>query len=882
MRAMRLAVCAAFAVGFLTLAASAAADHNTRPSQNMQALGHSPNPASFLGVPAVDRKVNSDLAFWDNLVFNGNYDGFRILRRSPGNPRQITWERCRGDQGDIVVWDDILLRSYNAPAVAGSTCDGEPIPVGFEGFHVFDISDIRDPELVGSVELSARPMDQRGAEQDGFFPGCGSHTATLVPDLDNDRLLVYNQTSGGPCPFVSIIEVPLDDPGDARFLRNEPLMEAGAAHDSGAILGDVNKLAVASHDHANVYDIGENDTPGGSLEDPVFLYTITEDGVCNEPGNPLCNGNWHSAGFTWDGEVVVMGWEPGGGSAPECEATDPPVKKSAFFYDADTGEKLGQWTLPRPQTAEENCTIHNYNVVPTRDGYYLVVGNYQAGSYVVDFSDPSDPEMIGFSDPPALPRVPQGGTGPLIPELGGAWSTYFYNGYIYESEITKGVNVFRYTGRELRNAMRLDHLNPQTQEFSLAPPDRSSDNMRLLANLPKRDNATQSDLAFQGRYAYQGTYSGLRVIDTKNPRRPREVSFTPCNGGQFDVSVWRDLLFVSVDTPQTNDGCNAQNTNYTATPNAWEGVRVFDISEPDDPRFIKSIETDCGSHTHTLVPDGNRLYIYVSSYGLTTGSLGPNCAQLHGKISVIEVDQRRPWRSDVVEEPRVNVPVFEGTARLGIPGLLNTTGCHDITVLVPNELAAAACLSVGQLWDTRNPLRPQVIHQFNTPSVQAWHSSSFTWDGDRVAFGDEAGGGVLGRCREEDYPDTGAIWIFDVDTGAQLGSYKIPRFFGEDDHCTMHNYNFVPGVDRDILVSASYHGGTTVADVTNPRNTRELGWYEAFGPHASTWSSYWHNGFIYASDIERGFDVFSIDHRSVRGAAQLNRDNPQTQERLFR
>jgi hypothetical protein len=73
----------------------------------------------------------------------------------------------------------------------------------------------------------------------------------------------------------------------------------------------------------------------------------------------LCNGNWHSASFSWDGEVVIMGWEPGGGSLAECEATDPPVRKSAFFYDADTGAKLGQWTLPRPQTAAENRTIHN-------------------------------------------------------------------------------------------------------------------------------------------------------------------------------------------------------------------------------------------------------------------------------------------------------------------------------------------------------------------------------------------------------------------------------------------------------------------------------------------------------------------------------------------
>jgi hypothetical protein len=412
-----------------------------------------------------DRNINSDLAFRGNLIFNGNYDGFRIIKRSPGNPKEITWQHCNGDQGDIVVWDDILVRSWNSPAPADDpatpdrnearTCDGQPVPPGFEGVHVFDISNLSDPELIGDVELSARP------EADA--PGCGSHTLTAAPDLENNRLLIYNLTSGGPCPFVGIIEVPLDSPADAAFVRNEPLqgLEADqAGHDSGLILGDVNMLAVASHTTANVFDVGENEFPGGSLEDPEFLYTIEEEGVCREPDNPLCNGSWHSAAFTWDGEVIILGWEPGGGALGECEASDPPVKKSAFFYDADNGAKLGQWTLPRPQLAEENCTIHNYNTVPTRNGRYILVsGNYQAGTWVTEFTDPGNPVTLGWSDPP-----PQG---ELVNELGGAWSSYWYNGNIYESEITKGLNVFRFSGAATGGAMRLSHLNPQTQEFSL-------------------------------------------------------------------------------------------------------------------------------------------------------------------------------------------------------------------------------------------------------------------------------------------------------------------------------------------------------------------------------------------------------------------------------
>jgi hypothetical protein len=463
-----LLLLAAGAVALLVSAAGAAANHDTRPhTDNMRALGHSPDFGSFLLPEGQGRDANSDLAFRRNLVFHGDYDGFRIVRGGP-NPRLISRTRCNGDQGDIVVWKDILVRAWNAPKTEPRNCDGTTVPAGFEGMHIFDISDLDDPVLVGEVELSARPQADS--------PGCGTHTLTLVPD--GDRAVIYNATSGGnealpnpadrECDWIDIIEVPREDPGAARHLRREPLMGGHAAHDNGVILGDVNKLASASGHMSNVFDIGNNSTPGGSLEDPVPLYTIEEPGVCNVPGpDPQrpCNGNWHSAAFTWDGEVVILGWEPGGGSQPECEATDPPVKKSAFFYDADTGAKLGQWTLPRPQTAAENCTIHNYNTVPLRSGrYVLVSGNYQAGTWVTEFTNPGSPVTLGWSDPP-----------PLVPtQLAGVWSSYWYNGLIYEGHINEGLNVFRFTGKETRGDIKLRHLNPQTQEFSLRA-DRDDD-----------------------------------------------------------------------------------------------------------------------------------------------------------------------------------------------------------------------------------------------------------------------------------------------------------------------------------------------------------------------------------------------------------------------
>jgi hypothetical protein len=483
MRAVRLAIPIACAIGFLAIAASASADHATREhSQNMHALGHSPHAAPFESVPPAQQNVNSDLAFWGDLTFNGNYDGFRIIKNSPGNPKEISWTHCNGNQGDIVVWGNILVRAWNSPAPADDPatpapenrfCDGQPVPVGFEGMHIFDISNLKDPELVGEVELSARP------EADS--PGCGTHTLTAVPDEANGRLIIYNATSGGNmalppaeqnCDWIDIVQVPFDDPAAASHVRREPLMGGHAAHDNGVILGDANLLATASGHMSNIFDIGENAIPGGSLEDPNLLFTIEEPGVCSDGSVLQCNGNWHSASFTWDGDVIILGWEPGGGGLGECEATDPATKRTAFFYDAHDGHKIGQWTLPRTQPADQNCTIHNYNTVPLRSGkHVLVTSAYQAGTYVVDFTDPANPEMLGYSDPAGLGQVisaqPGSDFGKPVNELGGAWSSYWYNNFIYESEITKGLNVFRFSGPETAGAIRLPHLNPQTQEFSL-------------------------------------------------------------------------------------------------------------------------------------------------------------------------------------------------------------------------------------------------------------------------------------------------------------------------------------------------------------------------------------------------------------------------------
>ena len=175
-------------------------------SDNMIPIGFSPNPVPLEAAAPNDGVFNSDLAFWGPMVVQGTYDGFRLINAShPSNPKVIlNYEDCYpegsrqgGNQGDIAIWENILSRSSNSPAGTGLTCDGDPVPPGFEGLIVFDISDRKDPDVVAMVDLP-----------------CGSHTQTLVPDVENDRIFIYSSASSNAvgCRGIDIVEIPLGDP----------------------------------------------------------------------------------------------------------------------------------------------------------------------------------------------------------------------------------------------------------------------------------------------------------------------------------------------------------------------------------------------------------------------------------------------------------------------------------------------------------------------------------------------------------------------------------------------------------------------------------------------------------------------------------------------
>ncbi|HEY0000406.1 MAG TPA: hypothetical protein VGB74_08125, partial [Actinoplanes sp.] len=222
----------------------------------------------------------------------------------------------------------------------------------------------------------------------------------------------------------------------------------------------------------------------------------------------------------------------------------------------------------------------------------------------------------------------------------------------------------------------------------------SSPNLKQVAYLPKTGpfaESTNSDWAFQGHYAFGGNYNGFAVYDIRDPKAPTVAAQVLCPGSQNDISIDGKLLFLGTDSQRTNDSCVNTASTADVPGERWEGIKIFDISDPLTPVYLKSVKTDCGSHTQTVVP-GKRhdpnVYLYISSYNLARADQ-PNCALPHDKISIIKVPKKNPAAATVVAAP---VIFPDGGYEGGAEGQAPTTGCHDITVYAEKDIAAGACM----------------------------------------------------------------------------------------------------------------------------------------------------------------------------------------------
>jgi hypothetical protein len=413
-----------------------------------------------------------------------------------------------------------------------------------------------------------------------------------------------------------------------------------------------------------------------------------------------------------------------------------------------------------------------------------------------------------------------------------------------------------------------------------------------------------SDLAFQGNHLFQGNFYGLNIYDISNPAKTSLLTTMVCPGGQNDVSVYKNLLFMSVEMPNGRLDCGTQGFPPNPPPapgeekkfrppvaqkDRFRGVRVFDISDIKNPKQVAAVQTCRGSHTHTLVTDPNdkdNVYIYVSgtSFVRQTDELAgcsgekpdkdPNTALF--RIDVIKVPVAAPQDAKIVSNPRIFIDPRTGALNgLNNGGLTHgkkdekpedTDQCHDITVYSAIGLAAGACSGNGIVLDVKDPVHPKRVDAVNDPNYAYWHSASFSNSGDKVVFTDEWGGGLGARCRQNDPNKWGADAIFRLkdDKLSFEGYYKMPAAQADTANCVAHNGSLVPVPGRDIEVQAWYQGGVSVVDFTDAAHPFEIAYFDR-GPIdpkmlilGGQWSAYWYNGYIYGSEIARGLDVFEL------------------------
>jgi hypothetical protein len=436
----------------------------------------------------------------------------------------------------------------------------------------------------------------------------------------------------------------------------------------------------------------------------------------------------------------------------------------------------------------------------------------------------------------------------------------------------------------------------------------------LNAAGPTDSRLWNSDLAFASHYVYQGNFSGYQVWDIADPAHPRLAQAYVCPASQTDVSVFHNLLFTSAEDMRARKDCGLDGVADTVSQERVRGVRIFDITDVEHPKYIGNVQTCRGSHTHTLVQDlrdPGSIYIYISgSAGVRSPNELEGCSGLSPeqdskselfRIEVIQVPLAHPEQAHVVSKPAIladlaaaqhhgelpadiaarNAAAAAGGrgGRGGAPGAgggvapqggataRGPVQCHDITVYPQIGLAGGACGGYGVLLDVTYPAQPRRLGAAADSNFSFWHSATFNNDGTKVLFTDEWGGGTQPRCRPTDKPEWGADAIFTIDAEKRMtfhSYFKMPAPQTATENCVAHNGSLIPIPGRDIMTQGWYQGGLDVFDFTDPDHPKEIAYFDR-GPIDANkldvggyWSSYWYNGYIIGSEIARGLDIFEL------------------------
>ncbi len=453
---------------------------------------------------------NTDMAFVDRgddeVLVVGSYHGFNAYQLGEdGYPELISSVVCPGGQGDVSIIGDLLIMS--AQENRGRLDCGlqgvveDVSEERFRGIRIFDISDLTAPVQVGAVQTCR-----------------GSHTHSVV-SFDDERIVVYNSGTSSvreqdeldicvdelagderTALFrIDVIEIPVADPASARIVDSPAVF---ADDETGALAGlwrggDHGESTQETNETDHCHDITvfpELDLAAGACSGNGVLFDITDpmapkriDAVV-DPGFAY----WHSATFNNDGTKVLFTDEWGGGGRPRCRVSDPLTWGANAIYDIVDGqlEFQGYYKMPAPQSVTENCVAHNGSVVPVPGRDIFLQAWYQGGLSISDFTDSDNAVEIAYFD-----------RGPISDEYlttGGYWSAYFYDGRVYASEITRGLDVFALepseflTENEIAAAALADpgrEFNPQ-QQFPVKWPDVPVVGMAYVDQL-KREEAIE-------------------------------------------------------------------------------------------------------------------------------------------------------------------------------------------------------------------------------------------------------------------------------------------------------------------------------------------------------------------------------------------------------
>jgi uncharacterized protein (DUF305 family) len=431
--------------------------------------------------------AQTDMAFKGDVLVTGNYHGFNIYRLTDAKtPTLLSSVVCPGGQGDVSIVGSLLIMSVEQ-TLGRVDCgrqgvSGEVSNERFRGLRIFDISDLTSPRQVGQVQTCR-----------------GSHTHSVVFE-DQDRIVVYNSgTAGvrkgdelagcvGQVPGdnrtalfrIDVVEIPKADPSKSRITSSPAVFADEATGRLGGLWmgGNHGEGTQETSETNQCHDITVFPTrklAAGACSGNGIIFDISDPlkpkrlDVVTDKGFAY----WHSATFNNDGTKVIFTDEWGGGSRPRCRSYDPRNWGADAIYDIVDNKLVykGTYKLPAPQTETENCVAHNGSVIPVPGRDIFVQAWYQGGLSVIDFTDSANPTEIAYFD-----------RGPISDKaevLGGYWSTYWYNGRIYGTEIARGLDVFELapstylTANEIAAAKAANQagtFNPQ-QQFPVSLPD---------------------------------------------------------------------------------------------------------------------------------------------------------------------------------------------------------------------------------------------------------------------------------------------------------------------------------------------------------------------------------------------------------------------------